>query len=92
MHACSRHIEALGLELFHTATRHASSAQIFHAICLHCMCVSLRRVLGFWLALTFSTALQAAAFGILISRFNWQSEVARAAAMLRAAHHDRESH
>lgn len=57
--------------------------------CFCCLCIC--RVLGFWLALTFSTALQASAFGILISRFNWPSEVQRAAAMLRAAHHAREA-
>jgi hypothetical protein len=48
-------------------------------------------VFGFWLALTFSTALQAAAFGLLIARFDWVAEVQRAAAMLRAAHQARES-
>jgi hypothetical protein len=59
-----------------------------HCVCcfgLHC------RVFGFWLALTFSTALQAAAFGLLIARFDWVAEVQRAAAMLRAAHQARES-
>lgn len=54
---------------------------------LLCTC----RVFGFWLALTFSTALQAAAFGLLIARFDWGAEVQRAAAMLRAAHQARES-
>lgn len=42
-------------------------------------------VLGFWIALTLATAMQAAAFGILISRFDWKAEVKRAAA-LTAAH------
>jgi len=43
------------------------------------------------MALTVSTALQAGAFGILISRFDWQKEVQRAAAMLREAHQGRSS-
>lgn len=42
-------------------------------------------VLGFWLALTLCTALQALAFGLLISRFDWHNEVKRAHA-LTAAH------
>lgn len=42
-------------------------------------------VLGFWIALTLATAMQAAAFGVLISRFDWKAEVKRAAA-LTAAH------
>jgi hypothetical protein len=50
------------------------------------LCRFCRRVLGFWLALTFGTALQAVAFGVLISRFDWNKEVQRAATMLRAAH------
>jgi MATE family multidrug resistance protein len=41
-------------------------------------------VLGFWIALTICTALQAAAFGVLISRFDWQQEVKRAHALTTA--------
>lgn len=44
------------------------------------------------MALSISTALQAIAFGTLISRFDWQNEVARAAVMLREAHRARNSH
>lgn len=43
-------------------------------------------VLGFWCALTISTALQAVAFGVLISRIAWHKEVQRAR-VLSAAHH-----
>eukprot|EP00879_Flechtneria_rotunda_P024520 GHRR01025996.1.p2 GENE.GHRR01025996.1~~GHRR01025996.1.p2 ORF type:complete len:167 (+),score=33.02 GHRR01025996.1:36-536(+) len=43
-------------------------------------------VLGFWVALSLSTAMQAVAFGLLISRFDWHNEVKRALA-LTAAHH-----
>lgn len=56
-----------------------------------CLLLCTCRVFGFWLALTFSTALQAAAFGLLIARFDWGAEVQRAAAMLRAARQARES-
>jgi len=43
-------------------------------------------VLGFWIALTLSTAFQSVVFGVLIWRLNWDQEVVRARA-LTAAHH-----
>lgn len=41
-------------------------------------------VLGFWIALSICTAVQAAAFGVLISRFDWYREVERARALTMA--------
>jgi MATE family multidrug resistance protein len=48
-------------------------------------------VLGFWIALTICTAVQAMAFGALISRFDWVHEVRRAQVLLASGHRARDS-
>jgi hypothetical protein len=79
-------VSADGLHAYTRMLTSSHSTRIVKHVCLCALFLSCRRVLGFWLALTFGTALQAVAFGVLISRFNWNKEVQRAAAMLRAAH------
>lgn len=57
-----------------------------HALLPCCLSSFARSVLGFWIALTICTALQALAFAVLISRFDWRNEVRRAHALLTATH------